>query len=232
MKIAIMQPYFMPYIGYFQLINAVDKFVIYDDVNYINRGWVNRNKVLINGKSSMITVPLKEASQNKLINEIEVYSNEKWKQKMLKTIELAYKKAPHLNLVYPLLNKIINNNAATISEFNFTGIKAICDYLGITTSLVSSSEMYANNKLKGQYRILDICIREKANHYINPTGGMELYSNEVFSKEGISLSFIISELRPYKQFKNEFIPALSLIDVMMFNSTEEVNKMLNQYQLI
>ncbi len=227
-----MQPYFMPYIGYFQLINAVDKFVIYDDVNYINRGWVNRNKVLINGKSSMITVPLKEASQNKLINEIEVYSNEKWKQKMLKTIELAYKKAPHLNLVYPLLNKIINNNAATISEFNFTGIKAICDYLGITTSLVSSSEMYANNKLKGQYRILDICIREKANHYINPTGGMELYSNEVFSKEGISLSFIISELRPYKQFKNEFIPALSLIDVMMFNSTEEVNKMLNQYQLI
>ncbi|MDQ3534602.1 MAG: WbqC family protein, partial [Bacteroidota bacterium] len=116
MRIAIMQPYLFPYIGYFQLINAVDKFVLLDDVNFINKGWINRNKLLINGKSCYFTVPLEKASQNKLIKDILIASDANWKGKLLKSIELAYKKAPHFGQIYTLVEKIIYSNYKTISE--------------------------------------------------------------------------------------------------------------------
>lgn len=230
-KLAIMQPYFFPYIGYFQLIAAVDKFVIYDDVNFINKGWINRNNILINGKAGLISVPLKGASQNKLIKDIAPVSENKWRNTLLKTIEQNYKKAPMYSSVYPLLQYLINDEAETISELNYKGIKAVCYYLNISTTLIPSSVVYGNSDLKGQFRILDICIKENAQHYINPVGGMELYNREVFNKEGISLSFIRSEPSPYKQLTNEFIPALSIIDVLMFNDLEQVKILLNQFNL-
>lgn len=232
MKIAIMQPYFMPYIGYFQLINAVDKFIIYDDVNYINRGWINRNNILISGKPSLISIPLVGASQNKRIKDIALVTDQKWRNKLLKTIEQNYKKAPQFNVVYPMLLQVINVDAGTISEFNYHGIKAVCKYLGIRTSIIPSSELYANSELKGQYRILDICIKEKAQHYINPTGGIGLYNFEVFSKEGISLSFMKSELPFYKQFADKFTPGLSIIDALMFCEVNLISTvLLNKYNL-
>jgi hypothetical protein len=230
-KIAIMQPYFFPYIGYFQLIAAVDKFIIYDDVNFINRGWINRNNILINGKSGFINAPLNAASQNKLINEIDLVSEQKWRNTLLKTIEHSYKKAPQFDLVFPLIHQLINIDSVTISELNYKGIKAVCDYLSIVTTIIPSSEKYANSKLKGQYRILDICQQEKADHYINPTGGMELYNREVFSKGGIALSFMRSELPSYKQFKGEFTPALSIIDAMMFCDVDEIKHQLSKFGL-
>jgi hypothetical protein len=231
MKLAIMQPYFFPYIGYFQLIAAVDIFVIYDDVSFINKGWINRNNILIYGKAGLISVPLNGASQNKLIKDISPVSENKWRNTLLKTIEQNYKKAPMYNSVYPLLQQLINDNAETISELNYKGIKAVCDYLNISTTLIPSSVVYGNSDLKGQYRILDICKIENADHYINPVGGMELYNREVFNKEGISLSFIRSGAAPYKQLTNEFIPALSIIDVLMFNDLEQVKILLNQFNL-
>ena len=103
MKIAIMQPYFFPYLGYWQLMNIVDKFVIYDDVNYIKRGWINRNRILVEGKPFYIHVPVMKASQNKIINEMEVFVDSSLRKKELKTIELAYKKAPFFDSVYPLI---------------------------------------------------------------------------------------------------------------------------------
>lgn len=233
MKLAIMQPYFFPYIGYFQLIAAVDKFVFYDDVNFINRGWINRNNILINGKAVLISIPLKGASQNKRIKDIATISDQKWRITLLKTIEQNYKKAPLFDVVYPMLMKVINTNAPTISEFNYQGIKAVCTYLGISTTLIPSSELYVNSELKGQYRILDICMKEKAHHYINPIGGMELYNREVFSNEGISLSFIKSELPHYNQFGFDFIPALSIIDVIMFCEPKYIKEsILHAYDLL
>lgn len=231
MKLAIMQPYFFPYIGYFQLIAAVDKFIIYDDVNFINRGWINRNNILINGKAGLISVPLSGASQNKRIKDIVPISESKWKHSLLKTIEQNYKKAPQFDVVFPMLQKLINADASTISEFNYTGIKSVCEYLGITTSLIPSSEIYANSELKGQYRIMDICKKENVHQYINPTGGMELYDRNIFSQEGISLSFIKSELPPYKQFTDNFTPALSIIDVLMFCGSDEIKVQLNRFRL-
>lgn len=231
-KIAIMQPYFMPYIGYFQLIKAVDKFVVYDDVNYINKGWINRNQILINNKPSIITVPLKEASQNKKINEIFVSSDEKWKNKMLRTIELSYKKAPFFNEVFLLFQNILTSNYQTISQLNVQSIKLICNYLSLNTTLDLSSNLYNNQILSGQQRILDICIKEKANQYINPIGGFDLYDKTYFEKSGVNINFIKSNPVIYNQYTNEFVPWLSILDVLMFNGKVKTKEILNNFSLI
>ena len=232
MRIAIMQPYFFPYLGYFQLINCVDTFVIFDDVNFINRGWINRNNILLNGSPHLIHVPLIEASQNKLINEILVVSETKWRTKLLKNIEHSYKRAPYFDPVYAIFESVIQSSHALISLLNLFGIQKVCDYLKINTKLVESSSIYENKSLKGQDRIIDICKKEKAEQYVNPSGGIELYDKSIFKEEGIQLNFLISKKTPYQQFKNEFVPYLSILDIMMFNSVEEINDLLNNgYEL-
>lgn len=232
MKLAIMQPYIFPYIGYFQLIKAVDKFVIYDDVNFINRGWINRNRILVNGKDSLFTIPLKEASQNKLINEIEVNWDDAWKSKWLKTLEQSYKKAPYFQQVRPIIEQTLEQEKTIFSEIIVENLKLINAYLGITTEIISSSSIYQNTELKAQTRIVDICLKEKANHYINPIGGIELYQKEVFEEQGMQLNFIKSKPVQYPQLKNDFVPWLSIIDVLMFNSVEQIQTFLDSYELV
>ena len=232
MKIGIMQPYFFPYIGYWQLLNVVDKYVIYDDVNYINRGWINRNRILLNSKDKMITLSLKEVSQNKLIKEIELLNNEKEREKLLKTISQSYKKAPFYDEVYPLIEEILNFKEINLEKFLENSIKKIIEYLEIDTTILISSEIEKDNMLKGKNKILDICKNLGASEYYNAIGGQELYSYEEFNKEGIKLKFLKSGNIEYKQFKNEFIPNLSIIDVMMFNSKEKIKEFLNNYTLI
>lgn len=227
-----MQPYIFPYIGYFQLINAVDKIVIYDDVNFINRGWINRNRILVNGKDSLFTIPLKDASQNKLINEIDVNWDPAWKNKFLKTIEQSYKKAPFYQEGLEIIEKTLNIEDLNTSNVIFNNLNVICEYLDITTELIPSSAIYQNTDLKAQERILDICLQEKANHYINPIGGLELYDKSYFESKGLKLNFIKSKPVVYKQFKNDFVPWLSMIDVLMFNSKETIQGFLNEYELV
>ena len=233
MKIAIMQPYFFPYIGYFQLIAAVDKFVVYDDVNYINRGWINRNNILINGVATLIQVPLSGASQNKLINEVEILNEAKWKIKLLRTIELNYKKAPLFRAVYDLIQTQINIGHTHIAGLNVDSIQAVCKYLGIGTEIIPSSSQYQNKHLSGQDRILEICKVENANHYINPIGGMELYDRALFNENNIELNFLKSSAISYAQFNNEFEPYLAILDVLMFCEPEYIRtKLLKAHELI
>lgn len=232
MRIAIMQPYFLPYVGYLQLMNAVDKFVLYDDVNYINKGWINRNRLLVNGKEYLFTVPLKEASQNKLINEIELGNDPQWRGKLLKTIEQAYKKAPYYPTVLGIIEKILNLEAQTISQLIAGSLEILKQYLAIPTELVLSSTIYQNNHLKAQARILDICLQEKASQYVNPIGGVELYDKAIFAKNGIQLNFIKSKLVEYQQFKNDFVPWLSVIDLMMFNDVPTIQGFLGEFELV
>jgi hypothetical protein len=232
MRLAIMQPYFMPYIGYLQLMNAVDKFVLYDDVNYINKGWINRNRILVNGQAYLFTIPLKEASQNRLINEIYLSNDPKWKGKLLKTIEQGYKKAPFYLTAFEVTEKIINFDAEKLSDWIAAGFGILADYLSIKTEIVPSSAIYQNTHLKAQERILDICLQEKAQHYINPIGGTELYDKTVFEEKGIRLNFIKSKPVGYAQFKNEFVPWLSIIDILMFNDVVDIQQFLNEYELV
>lgn len=232
MKIAIMQPYFFPYIGYFQLIAAVDKFVIYDDVNFINRGWINRNNILVGGKPLLITLPLKEASQNKKILEVLVTNDNNSVEKLLKTIAMNYKKAPYFDQVYELIRRIFTISSISVSELNLIQIKTICNYLVMDTEIIPSSVPYSNHQLKGQERIIDICIQEKADTYINPIGGLELYERSKFEAAGIELFFIKSLPIEYRQFNHSFVPWLSIIDVLMFNDIEKVRGYLQNYELI
>jgi hypothetical protein len=232
MKLGIMQPYIFPYIGYFQLINAVDKFVIYDDVNFINKGWINRNRILNNGKDSLFSIPLREASQNKLINEIEVNWDAAWKSKFLKTLEQCYKKAPFYQEILPIIEQTLSLDDEVISKVIENNLRLICHYLEIKTEIISSSDIYKNVHLKAQERILDICLQENATQYINPIGGLELYNKEFFEAKNIKMDFIKSNPIDYKQYKNEFVPWLSMIDVLMFNSKEQIKEFLDNYELV
>ena len=233
MKLAIMQPYLFPYIGYFQLLNAVDRFVIYDDVSFIKQGWINRNKILINGKEHLFTVHLKHASsfeiiKNTLINERLYF---KWRDKFLKTLQFNYQKAPYFKNVYFIIEEVLSSESEYISRLAVNSLKAISNYLGIESFIVESSTTYQNSHLYGQERIIDICKKEKAIMYLNLHGGINLYSRNYFNNQQLTLSFITSLYSEYRQFENKFVPWLSIIDVLMFNSTEQTHKMLKNYKL-
>lgn len=232
MKLAIMQPYLFPYIGYFQLINAVDKFVFYDDVKFINKGWINRNRILVNLNSHLFTVPLLNANQNTLIKDLKLAVNEKWKYKFLKTIELAYKKAKCFNIVFPNIEAVINMRSKFLFEWHLTSFHFIMNFLAIYTTLIHTSTNYNNQHLKGQARIIDICIQESCQQYINAEGGINLYCKNVFKEAGIELSFLKTGDIIYEQFKNQFVPCLSIIDVLMFNSVDQISSFLNKYKLV
>nr|WP_315149681.1 WbqC family protein [uncultured Flavobacterium sp.] len=229
MKVAIMQPYFFPYIGYFQLINAVDEFVIYDDVNFIKQGWITRNSVLVDKKKYNIILQVESASSFKKIKEITIGKN---KKKLLKTIQQEYKKAPYFNIVFPIIQRIISNNENNLSKFLVFSLKEIADYLQIGTVFRISSEIDKEDQLKGQDKVIAICKQLGATNYINAIGGQELYDKVSFNHHQILLNFIKTEPIKYAQFDNDFIPWLSIIDVIMFNSVEETKLLLNKYELV
>lgn len=227
-----MQPYFFPYLGYWQLLNAVDKYVIYDDVHYIKGGWINRNRILINGQAKFFNIQLKDASPNKKINEVSLVNDEVVKRKMLSSLEMSYKKAPYFNEVFPILSDIIMQEEGNLAKYLVYLHQKICDYLDIDTELIVSSEMQKQNELKGKAKVLHICELLGATDYYNAIGGQELYDYESFHEHNIQLNFVKSNLTEYKQFKNEFVPGLSIIDILMFNSKEQVKEMLNDFELV
>ena len=235
MKIAIMQPYIFPYLGYFQLINSVDKFIFYDDVNYIKGGWVNRNKILVNNKSFMFTIPLSNMSSFRTIKETEVNNilYTKWKKKFIKSLNQNYNKSPNYKSVIELIEKLLIENPDNIADFAINMIKGVSNYLDISTVFEKSSFLYTETKgLDKADRIIEICKINKSDTYINPSGGKTLYSKEYFKEKNIEIHFIENELTPYSQFILPFVNGLSIIDVLMFNTKDEVKKMLTEYKLI
>lgn len=231
MKLGIMQPYFFPYLGYWQLINAVDKYVVYDDVTYIKGGWINRNNILLNNSSHLITLSLVNSSSFKNINEIEITRDSIKLEKLLKTIKVAYMKAPHYKEIMPIIEKLVRTNT-NIANLNFNSIIEINKYLNIQTEILLSSQIKKDNKLKAQDKVIHINEILGADTYYNAIGGQTLYSKEIFKEKGINLRLLkMNELR-YKQFNNEFVPNLSIIDVLMFNKKETIQKYLDNFCLI
>jgi hypothetical protein len=227
-KLAIMQPYLFPYLGYFQLIKAVDAFVVYDDVNFITRGWINRNYILIQGKRQLLTLPLQGASQNQFVNQILVGGKPK---KLVETIRQSYSKAPQFASVFPLVEDVLMQQEPNLSRFLYYSLTQICDYLELRPVWHVSSDLKKDSKLRGQDKVLAICEELGATHYINVPGGRGLYDRGVFLSKGMQLSFIQPRPVCYRQFANEFEPNLSIIDVMMFNSKEQCTKLLWEYDL-
>ncbi|MBU3127163.1 WbqC family protein [Clostridium tagluense] len=232
MKLGIMQPYFFPYIGYWQLMNAVDKYVIYDDVNFIKGGWINRNQILMNGEGKMINMQMYNASPNMLINEVGVLGNPSYNKKLLRTIESCYKKAPQYANAFPVIESIINQDEKNLARYLEYSIRQICTYLSIDIEIIVSSTIDKNNDLRGQDKVIEICKELGADEYFNAIGGQDLYSYEDFAAEEIKLSFLKTETVEYQQFKDEFVPNLSIIDVMMFNSIEDIKNKLQIYEIL
>jgi len=215
------------------MINAVDKFVFYDDVNFIKRGWINRNNLLSNGKEALISIPLKKASQNKLINEIETSITEKYRKKLLSTIEFNYRKAPYYSQIVEIIRQVVRCETSKISDFSAKSVVSVCDYLGIGTEFHFSSKLSSDSKgMDRADRLIYIAKDQYATQYINTIGGKELYNKTYFEEHGIDLKFIEPKPFEYEQFGSDFVPWLSIIDVLMFNSKEDVLILLNKYKLL
>ena len=233
MKLAIMQPYFLPYLGYFQLIACVDKFVVYDDVSYIKGGWVNRNNIKVHGQAKLITIPLQNGRSGVPICDVLIAGRrEFWARKMLRTVAESYANAPFYNQVFSMFESWIATDVQGVSELNVRILGDICEYIGLNTNIVPTSKKYSNSNLKSSERISDICKQEQADHYINAAGGRELYEQSQFDAVGVKLNFIDTVLPEYEQQGNFFVPGLSILDVLMNNSIKEISKHLNSYELI
>jgi hypothetical protein len=231
MRIAIMQPYFLPYIGYFQLINDVDSFVIYDNVQF-SRGWINRNRFLQNDQDVLFTLPLKKDSRDLNINERLLSDNSVFIiKKILKQLEYNYRKSPYFESVFPLIENCFMYNNPNLFDFILYSIKNIIRFLKINTKLVISSNINIDHGLMGQDKIIEICKNLECKTYINPIGGVGLYNVDVFNQNNIKLSFLESNFIKYRQFNDPFIPWLSIIDILMFNSIKDVVKLINDYKL-
>ena len=231
-RVAVMQPYLFPYLGYWQLARAVDVFVLLDDVNFIKKGWINRNNILLDGRAHLFTLPLVGASQNRLINEIHISDDPREKQKLLKTIFQCYAKAPHFDDFYPVVERVVNYPENYLAEFLRNHFIIMFEYLGLTARLLRSSEIEKNNELKAQEKIVDICRRLGAKVYINAVGGQDLYERERFLADNMELKFIKMRPSTYRQFKEEFVPGLSIIDLLMFNDRGRARRLLDEYDLI
>lgn len=228
MRIAIMQPYFLPYIGYFQLMANVDKFVVYDNIEYTKKGWINRNRFLVNGKDEYFSLPLKKDSDFLHVDKRFLADSFKEEsQKMLRRFTENYRKAPYFNEGIHLVQRILTYDDKNLFQFNFHSLQILSQHFGISSDLVVSSTLQIDHSLRAEEKVLAICKNLKAEMYINPIGGFELYSNQTFRSHGIQLRFVRSKPFEYKQFDGVFIPWLSIIDVVMFNPPERIEEYLH-----
>ncbi len=227
MKIAVMQPYFFPYIGYFQLLNAVDEFIVYDNIQYTKRGWINRNRILSNGRPDYFTIPLKNESDFLDIDKRHIAPE--WlheRKRVLNRITESYRKAPCFNDIFPLIRSGFLYDDDNLFWFLFNSLMVVSTYLEIKTPVIISSSLDADHSLKSADRVISICKSRNAGTYLNPEGGTKLYDKDYFRDRGIDLNFLISSGVRYRQFQDDFVPSLSIIDVMMFNSPEKTSEFL------
>jgi hypothetical protein len=216
-----MQPYFMPYIGYFQLIAAVDVFVVYDNIKYTKKGWINRNRMLLNDSDAMFSLPLKKDSDtlNVVQRELSLDYN---RDKLLHQFKGAYSRAPNFPEVFHLIERIVRFEDPNLFRYINRSLIEVSSYLGLDTEIRVSSGISINHDLKAQDKVIALCEAMKADTYINTIGGADLYDKKTFLSHGIDLKFIQPRPFEYPQFKNPFVPWLSIIDVLMFNSLDSV----------
>lgn len=226
MKLALMQPYLFPYIGYFQLLSQVDRFVFYDDVNYIKNGWINRNRLGLNGEPRYFTVPLSNASPFQKIRDVTITPASGWQRKLGESIRHAYSRAPHFAAVSALVQRVFETDTLHIGQLAKTSVRQVADYLDLATDFIDSSAPYGNADLHGAQRVLDICRREQATDYFNVPGGRALYEPASFAECGVRLHFVEPLPFEYAQGGPEFLPSLSIIDVLMYNDPVRVRGLL------
>lgn len=232
MKLAIMQPYFLPYIGYFQLIRSAEVLVLYDNIEYTKKGWINRNRILQHGQEAMLSLPLKSASDYLHIGQRQLADNFD-RAKMLRQIEGAYRRAPWFEQTWPLVQQIVNYPSQQLFDYLHHSIVQLCQHLGLATRIVVSSTVPIDHQLKGADKVLAICHQLGASDYVNSIGGQALYSKQAFLQQQVRLHFIRSQPHSYPQFGAPYIPWLSVLDVLMFNGRQQLmDHMIDAYDLV
>lgn len=233
LKVGIMQPYVFPYIGYFSLLHAVDTFVFYDDVNFIQRHWINRNRILINQAPYLFTIPLSNGSQNELIQNVRMHSFPDFRVKFLRQLEQAYKKAPHFQTGMNYVSEVLAYSGKQISELAIRSITTFSSFLGMEKQFLCSSSAFADSRGSARAdRLIRITGQLQSSRYINAAGGESLYEKSYFEQRGICLSFIRPDLCPYRQAgATTFIPGLSIIDAIMNNDKSQLLDLVANYTL-
>jgi hypothetical protein len=232
MKLGIMQPYFMPYIGYFQLIASVDQFIVYDNIKYTKKGWINRNRMLINGTDAMFSLPLKKGSDS-LDIVVRVLAADFDRTKLLNQFKGAYKNAPHFESTYPVLEQIVRHEDNNLFGYINHSIARLCEHLSIKTEIRISSEIDIDHELTGRDKVMALCKAAGADTYINTIGGVEMYDKDDFRIQGIDLQFIKARPIEYAQLGDTFVPWLSIVDLMVFNPLSKVRAFINEnYELV
>jgi hypothetical protein len=232
MKLAVMQPYFLPYVGYFQLIASVDLFIVYDNIQYTKKGWINRNRFLRDGQAALFSIPLKDDSDTLDIRQRQLAASFS-RDKLLNQMTAAYRRAPYYGQTFPLIERIVRCEETNLFMFLESSIIRTCEHLGITTEIRRSSTVPVDHGLRGQDKVLAICEALETGTYVNAIGGMDLYSRGAFESRGIDLRFIRSAPLQYAQLGGEFVPSLSIVDVLMFNPIEDVRAWVRtNYELV
>ena len=234
MKLAIMQPYFFPYPGYFSLIKNADKWIFNDEVQMIHKGWVERNRILKqNGGWHYIRMPLVKHKYTTLIKDVRVRTHEDWQRKILAQLGHYRKSAPHYYQVISFLNEVFKKKFDCLTHQNAYLLQMTCAYIGFEMKYEVLSEMdidFRYIKAPDDWS-LNICKALGYDHYLNPILGKSFYDRNKYEKNEIQLDFLRFNEPPYKQFNDEFISGLSIIDIMMFNTPDEINTMLDDFTL-
>jgi hypothetical protein len=228
---AVMQPYLLPYVGYFQLVRLADEFVLHDDVQYIKGGWINRNRMLVNGASAWFTLSVRHADHALPICERQWHDAKRESQALLRRFDAAYRRAPHCAEVMPIIRAALAFPSDNVADSLAHCLGVVCHHLGLTTHVRSSRTLGLGPALAGQDRVLEICARLGATAYVNLPGGVDLYDPAAFGVRGLKLNFIQPALAPYPQLGAAFVAGLSIVDVLMFNSRDRVREMLADYTL-
>lgn len=248
MKLAVNQPYFLPYIGYFQLIASADVFVFYGGFRYVRKTWINRNRFYFYKKQQpdIITLPVSSDQNSFKILDMKMSTNiDIWRRKKITQLKSGYAKATYFDEVFPLFEDILlSSDYTNLATFNADSAIKICNALKIKTKLISCDDDFeqlelraldqfteANSIERKLYRIFELCKMFEATTYHNLPGGAELYDKTVFAEQGIDLKFIKIPEIIYPQFTNDFVPHLSIIDVLMHNGIEKTSELVHGYQL-
>lgn len=218
-RVVLMQPYFLPYLGYYQLLGAADLFISYDTAQFIKNGWIERNRYLLDGEPKWFGVALEKSSHKLPIHEKRISQGFQYQQ-VIEKLKHAYRTAPYAHRVLPWLAQLLEQPAASIAELNLRVLRASCALIGLDTPIIAASALPAGAGVGGQTRVLELMAATGATHYLNPAAGAFLYEAGAFAKAGIELELLHAELTPYPQQRPEFVPGLSLLDALMFNPPE------------
>jgi len=229
MKIALMQPYLFPYIGYYQLVQAVDEFIFFDDVNFSKKSFISRNTILVNGVKAQFRLPVVKKSQNRRIQEHEFIGEY---DEFFALIRAGYEKTPYFDDVFPIVEETLSTQNRGVAKVNAFSIQLVSDYLGLKSTFSFSSELAIEDKYKAQSRVIKICKTKMADCYVNSIGGLHLYDARAFKEKGINLKFLKPRSIEYRQNQKNFVPSLSIIDVLMWNSKDEILELLGNYDII